>query len=147
MRDALDRIAKGFGPEAKYTKIIIDDGTPRIIAQDPLKPTETADFHLNPEDIERWSATFDPTFREEDAFTLEEAQELNAARIGVMMDETSRQMKLPNGIVSRITLSRGNVFVKSRRNLITDEVRVETPNGSGGVTFEPDGAVIDVVTP
>jgi hypothetical protein len=66
-----------------------------------------------------------------------------------MIDETIRRTQLPDGRVFRVTLSRGNVFVQSSRNLLTIEVRVETADErrGGRVTFEPDGTVIDVVTP
>jgi hypothetical protein len=149
VRATLDRIAREFGPGARFAEILIHDEGARIAAEDPRQPGALADFIVDSGKIMRFGTPFDPYLTEETAFTIDEAAAIDAPRIKAMMDETIRRMQLPDGRVFRVTLSRGNVFVQSSRNLLTIEVRVETADErrGGRVTFEPDGTVIDVVTP
>jgi hypothetical protein len=149
VRGTLDRIAREFGPGARFAEIMIHDDGARIVAEDPRQPGATAEFIADSGKIMRFGTPFDPYLADGSAFTLDEAAAIDAPRIKAMMDETVRRMQLPDGRVFRVTLSRGNVFVQSSRNLITVEVRVETADErrGGRVTFEPDGTVIDVVTP
>jgi hypothetical protein len=149
VRGTLDRIAREFGPGARFTEIMIRDDGATIAAEDPRQPGAVAEFIVDSGKIIRFGAPFDPYLAEGSAFTLDEAAAIDAPRLRAMMDETVRRMQLPDGRVFRVTLSRGNVFVQSARNLITVEVRVEAADErrGGRVTFEPDGTVIDEVTP
>jgi hypothetical protein len=150
VRGMLDRLALEFGPGARLTEIVIDDRGAMVVAEDPRQPGTLARFIVDESKITRFGAPFDPSLSDGSAFTLDETAPLDPARIKAMMDETVRRMQLPDGRVFRVTLSRGNVFVQSSRNLITIEVRVDTPDqrsGGGRVTFEPDGTVIDIVAP
>ncbi len=149
IRVTLGRIAKSFGANARFTEISIDDEKASVVAEDPLKRGENAQFIVDATEISRFGFPFDKHVHAETAFTLEEAASIDAGHIKAMEDETLRRMKLPDAHVARVTFSRGNVFVQSPRGLITVEVRLDRADGNSGgrVTFDAEGRVIDVVNP
>ena len=149
IRDTLARIAKSFGTNARFTEVSIDDDSASIVAEDPRKPGDNANFIVDATEISRFGFPFDRHFHPETAFTLEEAASIDATRLKAMQDETLRRMKLPDAHVARVTFSRGNVFVAAPQGLITVEVRLDRADGNSGgrVTFDSNGKVIDVVEP
>jgi hypothetical protein len=119
-----------------------------------VKPGELASFVVDDTSITPFGTAFPGDVfgmgpDEPRMFTGEEMAGYDPATLDKLKQRTLERLGLKDGVISRLTFERGNVFVASPRGHVLVEIRADMPGGRGGgrVTYEPDGTELDVVLP
>jgi hypothetical protein len=80
-------------------------------------------------------------------FTMADLDGYTMEVLSDLIWKTFGEMSLPDGQVSRLTFSRGNVWVRPPEGQVMLEIRVERGFDGGRITWLSDGTELDRVLP
>jgi len=147
MADAFARMAREFGPTAKFVDLTFMNDKVVITVQDPRKPDDYAQMLLTDAGFMRFGTPSMFAVRNP-PFTIADLVPLDAKRLADLQATTLEKLRMQSNTISRITISRGNMDPSPKGN-VTVEIRAEERAfGRGGrVNYEMDGTVLKAYLP
>ncbi|MGE0023925.1 MAG: hypothetical protein AB7S70_09875 [Hyphomicrobium sp.] len=141
------KIEATFGTNASIAELLINENQVTIVAADPQKPEELAEFLLDEEGIKRWG-TVSPFALSNPRFTLAEIRSLTGEQMKKLIEATNARLKLPTMQIINITVGKAALDPSPQGN-VTVEIRAEEGpfKRSGRVNWELDGREIKAYLP
>jgi hypothetical protein len=148
LRDGLDRLSAAFPDAHPFHEIVLDPRGGRAHAVDASDTAVSRDFNITVQDVSL-SQVGQPRNAAVDVgwFTMDALDGYTMEVLSDLIWKTFGEMNLPDGQVSRLTFSRGNLWVRPPEGQVMLEIRVERGFDSGRITWLSDGTELDRVLP
>jgi hypothetical protein len=143
----LSKIETAFGADGQIAELTIDKDHLRIVAADPQKPSDLAEFLLDDKGFTRFG-TPSPFAQQNRRFTFADLRDLTPERLRTLQTSATERLKLPLKTITSITIGRASMD-PSPEGRVTVEIRAEeAPFGRGGrVNYEINGREIKAYLP
>ncbi len=145
--ELLAKIEAEFGAGGSIAELLINENHITVVAADPQKREELAEFLLDNEGIKRFG-TVSPFAEQNPRFTIAEIRALTGEQMKKLIDATIDRLKLPTTQIVNITIGKASLDPSPQGN-VTVEVRAEEApfKRSGRVNWEIDGREIKAYLP
>jgi hypothetical protein len=143
----LAKIEAEFGADGSMAELLINENHVAIVAADPRKREELAEFLLDDEGIKRFG-TVSPFAEQNPRFTIADIRALTGEQMKTLIDATNARLGLPTMQIVNITISKASLDPSPQGN-VTVEIRAEEApfKRSGRVNWEIDGREIKAYLP
>lgn len=144
---ALAQIEATFGADGSLAELILYRDHIKVVAADPQRPADLAQFLLNDEGFKRFGSA-SPFDAANARFSMAELTALSEPQMRKLQKATTSRLGLPLPSITTITIGRASMDPSPHGN-VTVEIRAEeSPFGRGGrVNWEIDGREIKAYLP
>jgi hypothetical protein len=143
-------IKKTFGPHAKLIELCFYEHRAIITAPNPKQPGRLRDFLYDKDHFADLPGTdMTPFYRglkAESSFDLDEIEAAFSPMLAQLEKTTLERLKITDGKIERITVAKQLKMQPINPN-VTIEIRAESGDKNGWVTFDMQGKVVSVMTP
>lgn len=147
----LQRLEKEFGPNARFSEILVDNERARVTVVDPHDPGAMAEFIINASGLRRFGTPIMPWEKTPDParlFTLADIAAVDETRMSAWNQRVLGMVSLDGAAVYRWTIQR-RMTPRVNSPILAVEIRAGLNDGwtAGWIVFDLDGAEHEVMTP
>ncbi len=147
---AIVGIKKRFGAHARLIELAFDEHSATITAPNPKQPGHLRDFIYSDDRFSDYVGTdmtpFYRGFNAESFFDLDEIEAALPRKLAQLEKITLDRLRIANGKIERITITK-HPKMQPIQPKVTLEIRANSGDRSGWVTFDMQGNVISVSNP